>query len=164
MTNQPGKLSKEAKTSMLSIAARAALAGHDLTGFEPFTDIGGNPNGYQAKCRRCGRTGWVGEDGWQYSILASVCPEILLPPLPPGLVTKLGRISSETRATMLELAVNATSGNHDLAGCEAVDDYDSHHNGYEARCWRCNLTAWIDDSGMVYSLLADTCPGQDKDQ
>jgi hypothetical protein len=78
-------------------------------------------------------------------------------------MAKLGQISPETRASMLELAVNATSGNHELDGFEAVDDYDGRHNGYETRCRRCNLTAWVDDSGMMYSLLAAVCPGANDD-
>jgi hypothetical protein len=96
--------------------------------------------------------------------LADVCPETFLPPLPLDLMTKLRQISPKTRARILELAVNVTSGNHDLGGFEPVDDYDGAPNGYQARCRRCNLTAWVDDSGLVYSLLAYTCPGKTKEQ
>lgn len=68
-------------------------------------------------------------------------------------------ISEEARESMMEIAVNAAGGGHDLTGFEPVEDQDGRPNGYEARCRKCNLTAWVDDSGMMYSLLADICPG-----
>ena len=47
-------------------------------------------------------------------------------------------------------------------GSEPVTDHDGRPNGYQARCRRCNLTAWVDDSGMMYNLLAAVCPGEEK--
>jgi hypothetical protein len=64
-----------------------------------------------------------------------------------------------TNESMLDIAAAAALGGHDLAGFEAVDHYDGNANGYKAKCRLCSLTAWVDDSGMMYSLLADTCPG-----
>ena len=73
----------------------------------------------------------------------------------------LGQYPPKARESMLEIMVDAAYGDHDLGGFEPVDDYNGDPNGYEARCRRCNLTAWVDDSGLMYSLLADTCPGDD---
>jgi hypothetical protein len=33
------------------------------------------PNGYEARCHKCGRTAWVGEDGLMYSLLDSECSQ-----------------------------------------------------------------------------------------
>lgn len=65
--------SAEAKRSMLEAAVNAALAGHDLTSFEPVEYVDGRPNGYQARCRRCGQTAWVGPQGLLYSLLSETC-------------------------------------------------------------------------------------------
>jgi hypothetical protein len=62
-----------ANESMLEIAVNAAAAGHDLSGFRSVNAIEGLPNGYEARCRKCGRTAWVGEDGLMYSLLDSEC-------------------------------------------------------------------------------------------
>ena len=62
-----------ANESMLEIAVNAAAAGHDLSGFEPVQDGDAKPNGYQAKCRKCGQTAWVGDSGLIYSLLDSEC-------------------------------------------------------------------------------------------
>ena len=62
-----------ANESMLEIAVNAAAAGHDLSGFRPVNATEGLPNGYEARCRKCGRTAWVGEDGLQYSLLIDNC-------------------------------------------------------------------------------------------
>jgi hypothetical protein len=61
---------KEAKESILEVQVNAALAGHDLTGFEPVDTTAG---GYQAACRRCGKTVWVGDSGLMYSLLWDGC-------------------------------------------------------------------------------------------
>ena len=58
-----------ANESMLEIAVNAAAAGHDLTGFEKVDAAVGLPDGYEARCRKCGRTAWVGDDGLMYSLL-----------------------------------------------------------------------------------------------
>ena len=63
-----GELPAAVRESMMSIAAGAALAGHDLGGFEAVDD------GHQAECRRCGMTAWVGDNGLTYSLLDDVCP------------------------------------------------------------------------------------------
>ena len=62
-----------AKESMLETAVNAAAAGHDLTAFEPVEDANGNANGYQARCRRCDMTNWVGERGERLSLLEDRC-------------------------------------------------------------------------------------------
>ena len=68
-------------------------------------------------------------------------------------------VTAQARESLIEIAVNSAAGNHDLGGFELVEDHDGDPNGYEARCRKCNQTAWVDFSGMMYSLLADACPG-----
>ncbi len=51
----------------MEAAVEAALGGHDLGEWQP------QENGYQAACRVCGATTWVGEKGLRYSLLADVC-------------------------------------------------------------------------------------------
>ena len=62
-----------ANDSMLEIAVNALAAGHDLSGFEPVQDQDGDPNGYQARCKRCGASVWVGDNGLMYSLLDDIC-------------------------------------------------------------------------------------------
>jgi hypothetical protein len=70
MVGVPGMTTKEAKESILEVQVDAALAGHDLGPFEPVDpEIGG----YQAACRRCGKTVWVGNQGLIYSLLGDAC-------------------------------------------------------------------------------------------
>ena len=57
----------QARPAILEAQVNAALAGHDLG---PFPDV---DNGYQAACRRCGKTVWVGESGLMYSLLGDGC-------------------------------------------------------------------------------------------
>lgn len=54
------------------VMVSAALDGHDLAAFEPLDQPG---RGYQARCRRCGKTVWVGEPGLIYSLLEGECHE-----------------------------------------------------------------------------------------
>jgi hypothetical protein len=73
--------SPAANESMLEIAVNAAAAGHDLTGFEKVDEAVGLPEGYEARCRKCRKTAWVGEDGLTFSLLnAERCPGIKLLP------------------------------------------------------------------------------------
>jgi hypothetical protein len=43
--------------------------GHALAPFDPVPS-----GGYQSRCRRCGRTAWVGPTGLIYSLLPKRCP------------------------------------------------------------------------------------------
>lgn len=72
---------KEAKEAILEIQVNAALAGHDLGPFEPVDTVTG---GYQAKCRKCNQTAWVGESGLMYRLLGAKCPEYNNPCEPVG--------------------------------------------------------------------------------
>ena len=58
---------------------------------------------------------------------------------------------------MLEVAVNAVAGGHDLTGFEMVANANRHESGYQARCRNCDQTVMIDFSGMIYSRLDDVC-------
>jgi hypothetical protein len=60
---------------------------------------------------------------------------------------------------MLEVAVSAAGGNHDLSGFAAVEGSAGDMEGYQAKCRRCGMTAWVSEDGLIYSLLADICPG-----
>jgi hypothetical protein len=60
-----------ARESQLEMMVSAALDGHDLAAFEVLEKP---RHGYQAQCRRCGRTVWVGENGLIYSLLGEACP------------------------------------------------------------------------------------------
>ena len=64
---------KDANEAMLEIAVNAAGDGHDLGGFVKVDVSMGMPVGYEARCRRCKRTAWVGEDGLMYSLLGDEC-------------------------------------------------------------------------------------------
>ena len=58
------------RESILWVQIDAALQEHDLTPFEPVDN-----RGYQATCRRCGKSVWVAESGLMYSILSDSCPD-----------------------------------------------------------------------------------------
>jgi hypothetical protein len=55
-----------ARAAILEVQVDAALANHDLG---PFEDVDPEIGGYQAECRRCGKTVWVGKQGLIYSLL-----------------------------------------------------------------------------------------------
>ena len=57
-----------ANEAMLEIAVNAALGEHDLSGFDVVDAAVGLPEGFEVRCRRCGRTAWVGEDGLMCSL------------------------------------------------------------------------------------------------
>lgn len=58
-----------ADEAMMEIMVNAAAEGHDLTAWV-LTEDGA---GWQARCRRCQGTVWVGRSGVQYSLLAETC-------------------------------------------------------------------------------------------
>ena len=64
------QLTKDAKESILSIQVDAALSGHDLGPFEPVEVLTG---GYEARCRNCNQSAWVGGSGLMYSLLGEKC-------------------------------------------------------------------------------------------
>jgi hypothetical protein len=59
-------------------------------------------------------------------------------------------MTSRTAAgdTMLQIAVNAAAGNHDLTAFEPVDDDDGRSNGHQAQCRRCGQSAWVGENGF----------------
>lgn len=52
----------------------------------------------------------------------------------------------------VEAMVNAALAGHDLTPFDPLPS-----GGYQARCRRCDRTVWIDDKGLLYSLLEDFC-------
>ncbi len=66
------ELSKAAKESILAIQVNAALSGHDLGPFEPVEVLTG---GYEARCRKCNQSAWVGDSGLMYSLLGEECQD-----------------------------------------------------------------------------------------
>ena len=61
----------QARESILESQVNAALAGHDIG---PFEDVDTTAGGYQAACRRCAKTVWVGDQGLIYSLLPKERP------------------------------------------------------------------------------------------
>ena len=66
----------------------------------------------------------------------------------------LGELSTEVIEAMLQMAVDAAAGGHDMRPVEGGD------SGHKTICRRCGMTVWIGDNGLTYSLLADVCPGE----
>lgn len=60
------------KTSILHAQVEAAFQGHDLAAFEPVDE-----RGYEARCRRCKGSVWVGVTGLLYSVLSDRCSGVL---------------------------------------------------------------------------------------
>lgn len=56
---------------------------------------------------------------------------------------------------MMEIMVEAALAGHDLTAWSIVAD----GRGWQARCRRCREAAWVGESGVQYSLLADACRG-----
>ena len=61
---------KVAKESILEIQVNTPLTGHDLGPFEPVEVLTG---GYEARCRKCNQSAWVGDSGLMYSLLGEEC-------------------------------------------------------------------------------------------
>ena len=61
---------KEARESVLEIQVNATLSGHDLGPFEPVEVLTG---GYEARCRNCSQSAWVGDLGIMDSLLEERC-------------------------------------------------------------------------------------------
>jgi hypothetical protein len=61
---------ESAKAAILEALVNAALSGHDIGSFEPVE------RGYQAVCRKCGKTVWVGNSGVMYSLLGERCSPV----------------------------------------------------------------------------------------
>ncbi len=59
------------------------------------------------------------------------------------------------KESILEAQVEAALGDHNLTQWEDVE------NGYQAVCKLCQVTTWVGENGLRYSLLADTCPNQE---
>lgn len=62
---------------------------------------------------------------------------------------------TEVDATILEIQVEASLQGHALGTFVLTED----GRGYEACCERCEMSVWVGNSGVFYSLLEDTCPG-----
>lgn len=55
------------KESLMEAAVEAALGGHDLAQWQQVE------NGWQAACKLCQATIWIGENGLRYSLLEDSC-------------------------------------------------------------------------------------------
>jgi hypothetical protein len=60
---------RELKDAILEAQVEASFQCHDLGPFEPVEVLTG---GYEARCRKCNQTAWVGESGLMYSLLGSI--------------------------------------------------------------------------------------------
>jgi len=72
----------------------------------------------------------------------------------------LGKYSPECRQSMMEIMVNAALVGHDMTPFEPVADDNQLTPGYQTTCRRCKKTAWVNNAGMMYSLLDDACRGE----
>ncbi len=61
----------------------------------------------------------------------------------------------DPRASILAIQVNAALAGHDLGKFDPVETFDGA--GYQAKYRRCNQTAWVGESGLMYSLLDERC-------
>ncbi len=59
-----------ANESMMGIMVDASLQGHNLTEWKKVE----NGDGWQAVCRKCDKSVWVGSQGLIYSLLDDTCP------------------------------------------------------------------------------------------
>jgi len=59
---------QDQRDAILEAQVEATLGGHDIGAFETVED------GYQATCKRCGQTSWVGWNGLRHSLLEDACP------------------------------------------------------------------------------------------
>ena len=64
--------------------------------------------------------------------------------------------NAEVKAAVLECQVNAVLAGHDRGPFDPVDTFEGA--GYQVQCRRCGQTAWVGESGLMYSLLGDRCP------
>lgn len=67
--------------------------------------------------------------------------------------------SDRFREAILEAQIEASLGAHDIGSFEEVTDTVT--GGYEARCKICAGTIWVGYNGLRYSLLEDTCRGEE---
>ena len=63
-------MTTEINESMMEVMVNAALNAHDLTEWEQVQE----GDGWQAVCRKCGKSVWVGSQGLIYSLLDDPCP------------------------------------------------------------------------------------------
>lgn len=60
---------------MLEVMVNATLNGHNLGPWVADENELGGVTGWQALCRQCARSVWVGSRGVLYTLLADRCPE-----------------------------------------------------------------------------------------
>ena len=60
------------REAILEAQIEASLGAHDIGPFEPVEDR--VTRGYEVKCRLCGGTSWVGDNGLRDSLLEDKCP------------------------------------------------------------------------------------------
>ena len=71
--SQPSHDTEEARASRMEVMVTALFDGHNLSGWEMFTDTE-ELRGYQVTCLVCGRTAAVWENGLIYSLLSGCEP------------------------------------------------------------------------------------------
>jgi len=60
---------------------------------------------------------------------------------------------AQVKEALLDAAVEAALGGHELGEWTAVED------GWQATCLRCGRTTWVGETSVRYSLLDDSCGG-----
>ena len=56
-------------------------------------------------------------------------------------------------STILQIQVNAQLSGHQLSTFDPIPDQPGK---YQATCLRCHKTVYVEQSGLMYSLLGDT--------
>lgn len=64
----------------------------------------------------------------------------------------MGKVSHESKKTILEVQVDAALQGHDLGPFEPVDP---DIGGWQVACRKCEKTVWVGQYGVMYSLLGD---------
>lgn len=64
------------------------------------------------------------------------------------------RLTPQTKASMLEVMVDASLQGHDLGPFEPADVITG---GFQAVCRRCARSVWVAENGLMYNLLEESC-------
>ena len=64
-------------------------------------------------------------------------------------------LTQDANESILYIQVDAALAGHELGPFEPVESFEGA--GYQVEFRQCNLTTWVGDSGLMYSLLGANC-------